>query len=179
VRLQELVEHCLAKPGAEETPPWGEAELVAKVGGKAFAFIGPDAGTVGVTCGRDVAEVLELVDASYDAVVAALPKSRRPVGRADAAAAGPSPPRPAQTYLPACGSLGGRGGSHSRQKSGTRVDGCPFTHQIPRGSCRLPGRGVCTWRGVSRRGTVVNTRSHDLRRCRPTDRWSVGETSGY
>jgi predicted DNA-binding protein (MmcQ/YjbR family) len=93
----------------------GEAELVAKVGGKAFAFSGPDSGTVGVTCGRDVAEaaqwldrypdaitvsayvgrygwnavdwtgpvpvdeVFELVDASWNAVVAALPKSRRPV----------------------------------------------------------------------------------------------------
>src|SRR4051794_41940636 len=49
----ELVEYCLAKPGAEETYPWGEEELVAKVGGKGFAFIGP--GTVGVKCGRDAA----------------------------------------------------------------------------------------------------------------------------
>ena len=110
----ELVAHCLSKPGAEETYPWGEGELVAKVGGKAFAFLGP--GTVGVKCGRDTAEaaewrdrypgaitvsayigrygwnavdwtgpvpddeVLELVDASYDTIVAALPKGRRPVG---------------------------------------------------------------------------------------------------
>ena len=44
----ELIAHCLDKPGAEETYPWGEAELVAKVGGKAFAFIGLDGGTVGV-----------------------------------------------------------------------------------------------------------------------------------
>ena len=108
-----LVAYCLAKPGAEETYPWGDAELVAKVGGKAFAFIGPT--TVGVKCGRNAAEaaeerdrypdaitvsayigrygwnavdfsgpvpddeVRELVDASYDAIVAALPKSRRPV----------------------------------------------------------------------------------------------------
>ncbi|MCW2507746.1 MAG: hypothetical protein JWP68_894, partial [Modestobacter sp.] len=36
--------------------------LVAKVGGKAFAFIGPDAGTVGVTCGRDAAEAAEWRD---------------------------------------------------------------------------------------------------------------------
>ena len=110
----ELVAYCLAKPGAEETYPWGEEELVAKVGGKAFAFIGLGGGTVGVKCGRDAAEaaewrhrypggivpsshigrygwnsvdwtgpvpdddVRELVDASYDAVVAALPKGRRP-----------------------------------------------------------------------------------------------------
>ena len=114
MQLAELVAHCLGKPGAEETYPWGEGELVAKVGGKAFAFIGLAAGTVGVKCGRDAAEaaewrdrypgavtvssyigrygwnsvdwtgpvpdddVLELVDASYDAAVAALPKRRRP-----------------------------------------------------------------------------------------------------
>ena len=112
MRHAELVEYCLAKPGAEETYPWGEEELVAKVGGKGFAFIGP--GSVSVKCGRDTAEaaewrdrypaaitqshyvgrygwnsvdltaavpddeIHELVDASYDAAVAALPKSRRP-----------------------------------------------------------------------------------------------------
>src|SRR3954466_9717304 len=54
---EELVAYCLAKPGAEETYPWGEEELVAKVGGKGFAFIGP--GTVGVKCGRDAAEAAE------------------------------------------------------------------------------------------------------------------------
>jgi predicted DNA-binding protein (MmcQ/YjbR family) len=113
VERDELVEYCLAKAGAEETYPWGEAELVAKVGGKAFAFIGLESGTVGVKCGRTAAEaaeerdrypdaitvsdyigrygwntvrwtavpedeVRELVDGSYDAIVAALPKSRRP-----------------------------------------------------------------------------------------------------
>ena len=110
----ELVAYCLAKPEAEETYPWGDAELVAKVGGKAFAFIGLDGGTVGMKCGRDAAEaaewrdrypggvtvssyvgrygwnsvdwtgpvpedeIRELIDASYAAAVAALPKSRRP-----------------------------------------------------------------------------------------------------
>ena len=110
----ELIAYCLGKPGAEETYPWGEGELVAKVGGKGFAFIGLEGGTVGVKCGRDAAEAAEwrdrypgvithssytgrygwnsvdlcggvpddelreLVDASYDAAVAALPKSRRP-----------------------------------------------------------------------------------------------------
>ncbi len=112
MQREDLVAHCLAKPGAQETYPWGDVDLVAKVGGKAFAFLGPD--TVGVKCGRDAAEaaewrdrypgavtvssyigrygwnavdftgpvpddeVRELVDASYDAIVAALPKSRRP-----------------------------------------------------------------------------------------------------
>jgi predicted DNA-binding protein (MmcQ/YjbR family) len=114
VERDELVAYCLGKPGAEETYPWGDAELVAKVGGKAFAFIGLDGGRVGLKCGRNAEEaaewrerypgaittssyvgrygwnsvrwtgtvpddeVCELIDASYDAVVAALPKSRRP-----------------------------------------------------------------------------------------------------
>ena len=114
VQRDELVAYCLGKPGAEETYPWGEEELVAKVGGKGFAFIGLGGGTVSVKCGRDAAEagewrdrypasvtmssyvgrygwnsvdwtgpvpddeVRELIDASYDAAVAALPKSRRP-----------------------------------------------------------------------------------------------------
>jgi predicted DNA-binding protein (MmcQ/YjbR family) len=109
---EQLVAYCLAKPGAEETYPWGEEELVAKVGGKGFAFIGP--GSVSVKCGRNADEAAEwrnrypgavtgsrytgrygwnsvdwsgpvpddelreLLDASYDAVVAALSKSRRP-----------------------------------------------------------------------------------------------------
>jgi predicted DNA-binding protein (MmcQ/YjbR family) len=113
----ELIAYCLGKPGAEETYPWGDGELVAKVGGKSFAFIGLDGGRVGVKCGRDAAEadewrqrypdaitmsnyvgrygwnsvdwtgpvpdedVRELVDASYDAAVAALPKSKRPAPR--------------------------------------------------------------------------------------------------
>jgi predicted DNA-binding protein (MmcQ/YjbR family) len=114
VQRDELVAYCLAKPGAEETYPWGEEELVAKVGGKGFAFIGLGSGTVGVKCGRDAAEAAEwrerypgaitashytgrygwnsvdftgpvpdeelreLVDASYEAAVAALPRSKRP-----------------------------------------------------------------------------------------------------
>jgi predicted DNA-binding protein (MmcQ/YjbR family) len=113
--VDEVVAHCLAKPGAEETYPWGDAELVVKVGGKAFAFIGLGAGTVGLKCGVNAEEagewcdrypddirasdyigrygwnrvqlggtvldddVLELLDTSYDAVVAKLPKSKRPM----------------------------------------------------------------------------------------------------
>jgi predicted DNA-binding protein (MmcQ/YjbR family) len=111
--VDEVVKHCLAKPGAEETYPWGDAELVAKVGGKAFAFIGLTGGKVGVKCGAtaeharewrdrypdDIVisdyigrygwnrvtvsalpddEMLELLDLSYDAIVAKLPKSKRP-----------------------------------------------------------------------------------------------------
>ena len=112
--LDEVIAHCLAKPGAEETYPWGDEELVCKVGGKAFAFIGLPGHTVGVKCGANAEEaaewrerhpdhittsayvgrygwnrvevagsvpadeVRELLDASYDAVVAKLPKAKRP-----------------------------------------------------------------------------------------------------
>ena len=51
--MDELIAYCAAKPGAEETYPWGDAELVCKVGGKAFAFIGLDGHTVGLKCGAD------------------------------------------------------------------------------------------------------------------------------
>jgi predicted DNA-binding protein (MmcQ/YjbR family) len=111
-----LIAYCLAKPGAEETYPWGDGELVAKVGGKAFAFIGlgEGPGSVGLKCGRSAAEAAdvrdrfphavtvsayigrhgwnsvrldgtvpaeelrELVDQSYDTVVDALPRAKRP-----------------------------------------------------------------------------------------------------
>lgn len=111
-----LIGYCLGKPGAEESYPWGDGELVAKVGGKGFAFIGLGAppGSVSLKCGRDrldaapwrdrypaaisvssytgrfgwntvvldgsvpAADIRELVDDSYGAAVAALPKSRRP-----------------------------------------------------------------------------------------------------
>ncbi len=51
----ELLDYCLAKPGAFRDEPW-EGDVVAKVGGKIFAFLGGDA--VGVKCGpnRDVAD---------------------------------------------------------------------------------------------------------------------------
>jgi predicted DNA-binding protein (MmcQ/YjbR family) len=111
VKHAELVSYCLAKPGAVADTPW-ESDLVAKVGGKIFAFLGGE--SVGLKCGRDADEagelrqrfpdtatvmayigrygwnsiavdgaidddeLLELVDASYDAVVARLPKRLRP-----------------------------------------------------------------------------------------------------
>jgi predicted DNA-binding protein (MmcQ/YjbR family) len=110
----EMLAYCLAKPGAKQDEPW-EGDVVAKVGGKIFVFLGADdAATIGLKCGqtREVAdewlvrypddasvmayigrsgwnslriggaipddEVLEAVDASYDAVVAKLPKKDRP-----------------------------------------------------------------------------------------------------
>ena len=44
-----VLAYCLAKPGAEESYPWGDGEMVAKVGGKGFAFVGLGSpGSVGV-----------------------------------------------------------------------------------------------------------------------------------
>ncbi|SDS79045.1 MmcQ/YjbR family DNA-binding protein [Jiangella sp. DSM 45060] len=49
----ELLEYCLAKPGAWRDEPW-EGDVVAKVGDKIFAFLGSeDDPSVGVKCGRD------------------------------------------------------------------------------------------------------------------------------
>ena len=112
--LDDVIEHCLAKPGAEETYPFGDGDLCCKVGGKVFAFIGLAGGTVGVKSGAtaedaghwrarypdDITvsayigrygwnrvrlgagvpgdEVRELLDLSYDLVVAKLPRSKRP-----------------------------------------------------------------------------------------------------
>jgi predicted DNA-binding protein (MmcQ/YjbR family) len=110
----QMLAYCLAKPGAWQDEPW-EGDVVAKVGGKIFVFLGSDeTATIGLKCGptREVAnewlarypddasvmayigrsgwntlrvggaipddEILEAVDASYDAVVAKLPKKDRP-----------------------------------------------------------------------------------------------------
>ncbi|HEV7653736.1 MAG TPA: MmcQ/YjbR family DNA-binding protein [Mycobacteriales bacterium] len=108
---EDLLRHCLAKPGAWEDQPW-EGDVVAKVGSKIFAFLGAD--TLGLKCGRTRAEadewlarypddatvmayigrygwntlrlrgaigedeLLEALDASYQDVVARLPKKERP-----------------------------------------------------------------------------------------------------
>jgi predicted DNA-binding protein (MmcQ/YjbR family) len=121
---QDLLRHCLAKPGAWQDEPW-EGDVVVKVGPKIFAFLGAapagldaaPAGMVGLKCGptREVAdewllrypqdasvmayigrsgwnslriggaipddELLEAVDASYQAVVGKLPKKDRPATR--------------------------------------------------------------------------------------------------
>lgn len=61
MNLEAVVAYCLAKPGAEETYPFGDHVLVAKVGGKGFAFIGQDgAGSVAVKCGATEEEAAEL-----------------------------------------------------------------------------------------------------------------------
>lgn len=40
--LPDAISHCLSKPGAEETTPFGPDVLVYKVGGKLFALTDPD-----------------------------------------------------------------------------------------------------------------------------------------
>lgn len=110
---EDLLAHCLAKPGAWPDQPW-EDDQVVKVHDKIFAFLGARATSVGVKAGatRDEAdewlvrypgdasamaylgrsgwnslriggaipddEIREAIDASYDRVVARLPKKYRP-----------------------------------------------------------------------------------------------------
>jgi YjbR len=80
VTKDELLAHCLSKPGAWQDEPW-EGDTVVKVGPKIFAFLGsgdPSAthGSVGVKCAanRDAAdEWLKLYpdDAAVMAYIAA------------------------------------------------------------------------------------------------------------
>jgi predicted DNA-binding protein (MmcQ/YjbR family) len=49
VTYDELLDHCLSRPGAWPDEPW-EGDVVAKVGEKIFAFLGDD--SVGLKCGR-------------------------------------------------------------------------------------------------------------------------------
>jgi predicted DNA-binding protein (MmcQ/YjbR family) len=108
---EELLDYCLAKPGAWRDEPW-EGDVVAKVGPKIFAFTGED--SVGLKLGRTRAEadewlrefpddasvmpyvgrhgwntlrvggaipdeaIREAIDDSYAAVVASLPRAKRP-----------------------------------------------------------------------------------------------------
>ncbi|HEX8631531.1 MAG TPA: MmcQ/YjbR family DNA-binding protein [Catenuloplanes sp.] len=113
----DVLAHCLAKPGAWQDEPW-ESDIVVKVGAKIFAFLGgADRTSVGVKCGpnREVAdewllrypedasvmayigrsgwntlriggaipddELVEAIDASYQSVLAKLPKRDRPPAR--------------------------------------------------------------------------------------------------
>lgn len=55
----ELLQHCLGKPGAWRDQPW-EDDTVVKVGSKIFAFVGgPDSGWVGVKSGATRTEADE------------------------------------------------------------------------------------------------------------------------
>jgi len=48
--FDDLLEYCLAKPGAWQDEPW-EGDIVAKIDKKIFAFLGD--GSVGVKCGHN------------------------------------------------------------------------------------------------------------------------------
>lgn len=56
MRVDELIDYCLTKPGAWRDQPWDETP-VTKVDKKVFVFFGED--TIGVKCGdnRDEADV--------------------------------------------------------------------------------------------------------------------------
>jgi len=59
---EDLVAHCLSKPGAWLDEPW-EGDEVVKVGDKIFAFLGSADGpapSVGLKCGRTADEAAEL-----------------------------------------------------------------------------------------------------------------------
>lgn len=53
----DVLGYCLAKPGAWQDEPW-DGDVVAKVGGKIFAFLG-DGTSVGVKCGASREEADE------------------------------------------------------------------------------------------------------------------------
>jgi predicted DNA-binding protein (MmcQ/YjbR family) len=55
---EELLDYCLAKPGAWPDEPW-EGDTVAKVSDKIFAFTGDD--SVGIKCGKNREEADELI----------------------------------------------------------------------------------------------------------------------
>ena len=54
---EEMLEHCLARPGAWPDNPWGHEHPVVKVHDKIFAFLGGE--TVGVKAGADREEADE------------------------------------------------------------------------------------------------------------------------
>jgi predicted DNA-binding protein (MmcQ/YjbR family) len=57
VTRDDLVEHCLGKPGAYLDSPWGEEDSVAKVGGKIFCFLGGTDGPPGI-CVKNTRETV-------------------------------------------------------------------------------------------------------------------------
>jgi predicted DNA-binding protein (MmcQ/YjbR family) len=68
VQLDDLVDYCLAKPGAAREEPWPEV-IAIKVGGKTFAFISMDGVTVALKCGRTAEDAREPRDQYPEDVV--------------------------------------------------------------------------------------------------------------
>lgn len=70
MRSDEVLDYCLAKPGAWRDEPW-EGDVVVKVGPKIFAFLGSGE-SVGLKCGRTREEADEwLARYPHDASVMA------------------------------------------------------------------------------------------------------------
>lgn len=67
MNFAEFHRHCLAKPGAEETFPFGESVLVFKVGGKMFALTNMDALPFSISLKCDPDRAIDLRE-QYDAV---------------------------------------------------------------------------------------------------------------
>jgi len=66
--LFDLIAHCLSKPGAEETTPFGPDTLVYKVGGKIFALTSPDDFPPRVNLKCDPERAIELRD-RYESIL--------------------------------------------------------------------------------------------------------------
>ena len=82
MELSELLDHCLAKPGAWPDNPWDHEVPVIKVGppeqGKIFGRQGWNTMSLSGAIPDD--ELLEAIDESYRLVVSKLPKKHRPDG---------------------------------------------------------------------------------------------------
>lgn len=66
--LPDAIAHCLSKPGAEETTPFGPEVLVYKIGGKVFALTDPDEFPARMNLKCDPDRAVELRD-EYDSVL--------------------------------------------------------------------------------------------------------------
>ncbi|RYD40841.1 MAG: MmcQ/YjbR family DNA-binding protein [Verrucomicrobiaceae bacterium] len=66
--LPDAIAHCLSKPGAEETTPFGPEVLVYKIGGKVFALTDPAEFPARMNLKCDPDRAVELRD-EYDAVL--------------------------------------------------------------------------------------------------------------
>ncbi|MCX6353094.1 MAG: MmcQ/YjbR family DNA-binding protein [Bacteroidetes bacterium] len=109
MNIEEITEYCLAKSGAEESFPFGEMDLVVKVGNKIFTIIDLHPPyTMNLKCNPERVEelraenpdiqpgyhmnkkhwntlnlegslsqkmIFEMIDHSYDLIVASLPKA--------------------------------------------------------------------------------------------------------
>jgi len=66
--LPDLISHCLSKPGAEESTPFGPDTLVYKVDGKIFAITSPDDFPPRVNLKCDPERAIELRD-RYESIL--------------------------------------------------------------------------------------------------------------